>query len=266
MAISATDQQRIDLEKKAVKEATDKYNDLIATLILISTSNKSKREKIVLINEQRTKMKSFNQEFSDQQTDIFYNKFSDNAFEEASDLINIDFSKKKLSAGQLQESQNLSDQLKLGLNKRLDVIIDQANQLTLKEELANIREKKLGMTDGSDRIQITPTKSQPNLVFTNVKGQVVAMDTVMKLTVGDQLWATTTSSQRAQWLLMGFRYATHISVLDNNTTPLCRALNGTKRDLTKDQLPPMHIACRSKIKLTKEGWSAEIFAQNYEKQ
>ncbi len=34
MAISKSDQERIDLENKAVKEATREYDDLVATLIL----------------------------------------------------------------------------------------------------------------------------------------------------------------------------------------------------------------------------------------
>lgn len=265
MAESSADKEELLAEQKAVKEATREYDDLVATLILIATSNKSKREKLALINERRSRMLDFNSEFSSRQTEQVYKKFSERALSEAEALISeIDVKKKPLPIQQ-EEAKNLSEELKIVLNKRLDTLIDQAKQLTIKEELQRIRQQKLGIQSSSERLQITPKKSVQNLVFTNSKGQVVSMEAVMKLAVGDQLWSIVTSSQRTEWLLLGFRYVIHISVIDDHTTLICEKLNRTRRDLKKDPLPPMHGWCRSRVKLSKEGWSREIFTQNFGK-
>jgi hypothetical protein len=265
MAEDSPNKAANEAEQKAVKEATQEYNDLVAALILIAMSNRSKKDKMSFINDWRSRMVKWNSEFASTQTDEVYRKFAEKALKEAKDLLpNLDLKKKTLSV-QEEEIKNLSQQLKLGLDRRLDTLIDQARQLTIKQDLEVIREKKLGMKDASDRIQITPKKSVPNLVFSNQAGKIVKMDTVMKLTVGDQIWTTVTSSQRAQWLLMGFKFAQHISVIDDRTTKICFALHLTKRDLTKDQLPPMHPGCRSTVKLLKEGWNAAIFQKNFGK-
>jgi hypothetical protein len=259
----AIDEQALD-EQKAIDEATKEYDALVATLILIATSNKSKSEKNSLINEWKTKMQSFNAEFSVRHSEVAYTKMSEEALKEAQALeSSIKNVKKKLSPSQKEELKVLSEELKLGLNKRLDVLIQQAKELTIKEELVKIREGKLGMTNATDRIQLTPSRSKPNLVFTNAKGKIVSMQAVMKLTVGDQLWKTVTSSQRSQWLLLGFKYVQHLSVMDGRTTQICIDLNTTRRDLRKDQLPPMHKGCRSKVKLLKDGWNQAIFLKNF---
>lgn len=262
MALTQADQERLALEKKAVDEATKKYDELIATLILISVSNKSKKEKFSMIDDLRKKTILFNDEFSQRQTELFYNKYTEEAFSEAEKLVPEVLAKKKLSTGQKQELESLSEQLKFGLNKRLGALTDQAKQLTVSEELANIREQKLGLKNGSSRIQITPKRSKQNLLFTNAKGQVVSMENVMRITVGDQLWASVSSSQRSEWVRLGFRYVLHISVMDERTTEICIALNKTRRDLLQDQLPPMHIQCRSTVRLLKDGWSSEAFLKN----
>lgn len=254
------------MENKAVQEATKEYNDLVAALVLIATSNRSKTEKNSMMNDWRNRMIKFNDEFSKRTSLEFYEKAAQDALDEARELEKtIDLLKKKLTRGQQLELSNLSEQLKNGLNKRLDVLIDQGKQLALKQELTKIRETKLGITDGSDRIQLTPKKSMPNLLFTNAKGQIVNMETVMRITVGDQLWATLTSSQRAEWINLGFRFVLHVSVMDTKTSDICIALNLTKRDLKKDQLPPMHLNCRSKIKLLREGWNMRTFLKNNQK-
>lgn len=265
MPEDSPNKEAIQAEQKAVKKATQQYDDLVAALVLIATSNRSKSEKLSMIDDWRARMKQWNTEFSQTQTEETYGKFAEKALGEAQDLVPDLSVKKKLLPFQEEELKNLSQQLKLGLDRRLDTLIDQAKQLTSKQELQRIREEKLGMKDASDRIQITAKKSTPNLLFTNKEGQIVRMETVMRFTVGDQIWGEVTSSQRSQWLLMGFRYVLHVSIIDNVTTPICRALHLTKRDLTKDQLPPMHLGCRSTVKLLKEGWNEQIFIKNFGK-
>ncbi len=208
-------------------------------------------------------MKDFNDEFSTRHTELSYNKFTDHALNEAKELQNFIITKKKLTSGQIQEMENLSEQLKISLNKRLNILIDQAKELTVKQELQKIREKKLLMDDATDRIQLTPKKSLPKLLFTNTKGQIVSMEAIMKLTVGDQLWSSVTAAQRSEWILLGFRYVLHISVLDEKTTQICIKLDHTERDLLSDQLPPMHFFCRSKVKLVKDKWDSKVFLKNF---
>lgn len=252
-------------EEKAVKEATREYDDLVATLILIATSNKTKAEKFALINKWKSRMQGFNSEFSTRHSESIYTKFADEAWKEAQELeAAIGNVKKKLLPSQQQELNNLAEQLKIGLNSRLNTLTQQAKELAISEEIAKIREGKIGMTDATERIQLTPTKSKPNLVFTNAQGKIVSMQAVMKLTVGDQLWKNVTSSQRSQWLLLGFKFVLHISVMDDKTTPICISLNKTRRDLRKDQLPPMHRGCRSGIRLLKDGFDVAIFNKNYQ--
>lgn len=262
MALTAEDQERLDLEKKAVDEATKRYDDLISTLILIATSGRSKSEKFTLINEWKRKMSAFNNEFSSRQSELFYKKYSQQAFDEAKNLVPEIISKKKLSAPEVEELKNLSEQLRIGLNKRLGFLTEQAKQLVISEELTKIREQKIGLKNATDRTQITIKRAKPNLLFTNAKGQIVSMENVMRITIGDQLWATISSSQRSQWVRLGFRYVLHISVMDDKTTEICISLNKTKRDLLVDQLPPMHIRCRSKVKLLRDGWNKNVFLQN----
>ncbi|MES2395043.1 MAG: hypothetical protein V4549_03530 [Bacteroidota bacterium] len=260
------DKEKFLAEEKATKEATEKYDDLVASLVLIATSNRTKAEKFILIDRWRVKMQKFNNEFSIRHTENVYNEFQNKALQEAQALEKtLADLKKNLSTLQTQEMQGLSEQLNGLLNQRLDTLVNKAKELTIKEELTKFREKKLGMKNAEDRIQLTPKKSEPNLVFTNTKGQIVSLEAVMKLTIGDQLWSTVTAAQRSEWLLLGFKFVLHISVLDEHTTQICRSLNKTLRDLTKDQLPPMHRYCRSKIKLVKDGWNLETFLKNFPK-
>ena len=236
-------EEMVNTEADAVKESSKKYDDLIATLILISTSNRPKREKFLMIEKEAEKMRDFNAEFAQRKIEDTYAKFSKEAAKDIGEI------KKKLTAGEESEAKNLAQKLEISLKKRVDVLINQAKELVTKEELAKIRESKLGMTDGTDKVQITPKKTKPDLVFIDSKGRKVTMDAVMKITVGDNIWETIFDSKRAVYLEYGFRYAKHISVLDDKTTDICLALDQTVRDLTKDKIPPMHPNCRSRIKI-----------------
>ncbi len=258
-----TDKEKLADVNDPSKEAAHVYDDLIATFILISTSEKSRKEKFVLIEKWRNKIRTYNTKFAEEKTRQIYLKYSGDAFNEAKSFIDEIDVKKKLLIGQKEELENLAQQLEIGLNKRLDALTEQAKQLALRQDLTKIQEKKLGYKDATDRTQITPKKAVKNLLFTNKEGKIVSMQSVMKFTVGDQLWSNITTAQRTQWLLLGFIYGTHISVMDDKTTIICRSLNLTRRDLRKDKLPPMHNGCRSKIKLSKEGWDESVFLKNF---
>lgn len=257
----------LESEKTANKlknEITERYNELIGTLILIATSKKKKKEKISEINKYKKKFKEFNNKFSSSQVEKIYKISAKEATEEAKNIVKEINIKKNILPKQQQEINLLKEQLEIGLNKRLDVITEQAKQLTNYEEIKKVREQ-IGMSDGTEKLQIDQKKTKKNLVFINSKGQRVNMNTVMELTVGDSFWLTITSSQRSQWLLLGFKYFIHMSKIDERTTVLCRSLHLQRRDLRKDPIPPLHPRCRSKIKLSKEDWSSDLSLKNYGK-
>ena len=243
--------KEIEAEEAATKEAGREYDDLVASLILIATSNRSKKEKLGLIENLNRKMRDFNSRFSKNQVEKAYNQFSREAAKEAKELNATLKVKKKLTGIQHKEVASLKLEMESRLNQRLDILINQAKQLAIKEELAKIREE-LGMTDGTEKRQITPKKTKKEIVFMDTKGRRIKMDTIMRVTVGDQMWDTINSSKRSTYLRYGFRWAEHISVIDDRTTKICLALDHTVRDLTKDKIPPMHPNCRSRIKLLKD--------------
>lgn len=243
--------KEIEAEEAATKEASREYDDLVASLILIATSNRSKKEKLSLIENLNKKMRAFNSRFSENQIEKSYNQFSREAAKEAKELNATLKVKKKLTGTQRKELASLTLEMETRLNQRLDILINQAKQLAIKEDLARIREE-LGMTDGEEKRQITPKKTKKEIVFMDTKGRRIKMETIMKVTVGDQMWETINSSKRSTYLRYGFRWAEHISVIDDRTTNICLALDHTIRDLTKDKIPPMHPNCRSRIKLLKD--------------
>lgn len=241
---------KAEAEKQATDEATRTYDDLVAALILIALSEKSKGEKYQLINKYEAKIRDFNADFARRHVENAYEKFSKEAIKDIQKFEKITGTKlKTLDSTQKAEMKNLVDQMENRLNRRLGTLIEDAKRLVLKEDLKKIREKKMGVKKSVDNTQITPKKSKPDLVFTNSQGKVVKMKAVMKVTVGDQIWQTIFDAKRATYLKLGYRYVRHISVIDSVTTPLCRSLHRKIRDLLKDKIPPLHYGCRSVIEL-----------------
>lgn len=237
---------KVQAEKEAVEKATEKYDELLAVLILIATSNRPKKEKIKMIEEQRKKLKNFNKEFSKKEIAKVYKKFSGEA------ELEIESTKKKLTGSQKKELGNLATQLEIELNKRLDVYVENARKLIIKEELKMLREGELKFKDAQEKRVLSNGKQKTEIIFMDSKGRRITNKAIMEITVGDSMWEATFSAKRTTYLRYGFRYAMHKSVIDDRTTDICLQLDGTIRDLTKDKIPPMHPGCRSDIIFIKD--------------
>jgi len=221
------------LEEEAVAIAAQKYDYFLETVLLLVASGLSKEEKLAKLSEQVEKLKVFNRTFSDKFTNKAYKMFS----EETLLLIGA---KKKITAAQKKEIQNLQAQLESDLNRRLAIYEENAKKLILKEELKALRELEFGFKEGGKI-------SKKDLLFYDSRGRVVKNKTIMAITVGDSIWNAIFVSVATSAVINGVKKGIHVSVLDDRTTQICIELDGEIRDLQKDQLPPMHINCRSDI-------------------
>ena len=235
-------------EKALVKEASTRYNELIASILLVALSNSKKRIKLKQIKKLIAKVKVFNKEFVKQFYDIYRDHVREAYLEAKLDSKAAgEQEKQPITNSQSKEAIALRDQIEFELDQRADFYEVKARRLLNKQEIAAIREDELGLEDGEEKVVVNRTKIKKDIEFQDSKGRRITADVLMAIIVGDRYWDLTTAARRSSWVISGITKARHISVVDERTTPICRSLNGEVRDLLKDKLPPMHINCRSRL-------------------
>lgn len=239
-----TEQDRKTLlarEKRVVREATEKYDDFVAMLILIATSDRPKTEKLRLIRARLKRLKAFNDRFAGENMNREYKKAVRTAY------ALIDQPSKKISTGQQKELQNLTNTLKTDMNAKAEALSARGEKLVLKEERRIIREESLDYRDGTERRVVNRTRFRKDVEFQNADGKRVSMGAAMSLIVGDKIWDAIQSARASTWIRSGIEVVVHRSVIDDRTTNICRSLDGKLRRVGVDQLPPLHPNCRSTI-------------------
>jgi len=242
----ATDKEEADkITAEAVQEATDRFNDLIEIILLLAISERSKSEKVKMINIQLQKMLKWNASFAERILSRTYRQQSAEAYKAVKAEI------QDLSSAQQKELENLTAQLEEDLNNAAETYAKKGRKLALLRELKKIREERLDYEDGTVKRTTSNNSSvlRDRLEFTDSKGRRIKSDLLMALVVGDTIWMTMNGAKASTWIGLGFYFGIHRSILDDVTTVICRNLNGTERDLRKDKLPPMHPNCRSKIEV-----------------
>lgn len=243
MAINKEEVEKVTAE--AVQEATDRFNDLIEIILLLAISERSKSEKVKMINAQLEKMLKWNASFAERIISRTYRQQSAEAYKAVKAEI------QDLSSAQQKELENLTAQLQEDLDSAAQTYAKKGRKLALLRELKKIREEKLDYEDGTVKRATSNNSSvlRDRLEFTDSKGRRIKSDVLMALVVGDTIWMTRSGAKASTWIDQGFYLGIHRSVMDDVTTVICRGLNGKTRDMRKDKLPPMHFGCRSDIEV-----------------
>lgn len=230
---------------EAVKEASDRFNDYLEIILLLAVSDRSRSEKVKMITTQLERILRWNADFAERILSRTYRRESAEAYKAVKAEVT------ELSSSQQKELENLVAQLNEDLDSAAQLYAKKGRKLALLRELKKIREDKLNYEDGTVK-QTTSNNStvlRDKLEFTDSKGRMIRSDLLMSLVVGDTVWMTSNGAKASTWIALGFYFGIHRSVMDDVTTEICRSLNGKKRDLRSDKLPPMHHKCRSKIEV-----------------
>lgn len=230
--------EKIELEK-TVDEYTgdfiDEYKNTIAVISFLITSDKTLRQKVGLINEFTERLKEKQAKFVEKSTrnTFLFNVRKTEGF--------LGIKKSKLSPKQERELSFLILDMKLEMNTIADVLrmksinaarrIEQRKTLFALSPEKEIREKKIN--------------ESPKIVFNDSLGRKINPINQVRLTASDSLWNTAMTGLKTVMIANALTTVIHKSILDDRTTPLCRSLNGKKRNILVDQLPPMHAYCRS---------------------
>lgn len=242
----ANDQEELEaLADDLSEEATERYNSFIEVVLLIALSRRTKADKIKEINKQLSKLIDWNSKFTERNLAAIYRKQSREAYKEVSEKI------EDISTAQEAELAALVAGLQEEMNGAAENYAKKARKLAINEEIKRIREERLGFTDGGMK-QVTSAQSRKlreDMEFRDSKGRIITAETVLGLTVGDAVWVTIQNARASTWIKAGYPFGVHRSVIDDRTTAICRYLDGRVRDLRKDQLPPLHRHCRSRIEV-----------------
>lgn len=230
-----------DKVKRLEEEATDYFNSLIAYFVLVGDLDKTKSEKMALINTRSKKAKNWINEFVNKNLPKLYSRETKVAYKQ------IEKRAKALTTAQTIEVNNLRSDLINSLNASLDKYYRQARKLILIRDLERIRNEQLNYENYQEKRVIKRTKFKKEIVLMDSKGRRIKANAIMAIVVGDAMFKAGYSARNSVWLLNGFKYGIHISVIDDRTTDICLQLNGVKRNLRKDKLPPLHPRCRSHI-------------------
>ena len=223
------------------KEAIGVFNTLISYLVLVGDSSKKKSEKMKMINEKVGKVKKWVDEFANTNLPKLYNRETKVAYKQIGERA------KSLTSGQVLEVNNLRLDLINSMNDKLEEYNRKARRLVLIREREKIRNERLDYENYEEKRTINRTKQKKEIVLMDSKGREITSNAIITIVVGDAMFNAGYSARSAVWLLSGIKYGTHRSVIDSRTTPVCRKLNGKRRNLRKDKLPPMHPNCRSHI-------------------
>ena len=231
----------LKIEKKITNELTDRFNDLIAVLFFISTSDMGIRDKKKQINKAANKLKKYIRTFSQSNLKRIYKQRVREAYKA------LDQRPKSLTTGQEKELATFVTAMIVQLDGVTSKYQTIALNVSNKEERKKTRERSLGYTDGEERRAVRGDRLTRDFDFKDSKGRRIKSDAVTKVTAGDTTWDMMISAQNSVFLLAGLNYGYHRSVLDDRTSNICNDLDGEIRDLSRDQLPPMHPNCRSVI-------------------
>jgi len=236
--------KELGLEKEAVDELTEKYDDLLDFLIVLAlNTNIGRQRKLSIASQKFAQYKAFNEVFSRTRGQKAYEFGKNSAYRE------VGARNEAMSSAQKAEQDLLVKQLNTDVNARLGVYENNFKKLTYKVDLSNLREESLGFTDATDQVFLENGRiKRQELLFLDSKGRRISNKSIMSITAGDSLWDAMESGKRSVYLKLGITKALHISVIDDRTTDICISLHRTIRDLKKDRIPPMHRRCRSKIR------------------
>lgn len=229
------------IEKKVTNELKEKFNDLIAVLFFIATGDLPIRQKKKQIKRATDRLSKFVKKFSESSMKRVYKERVRAAYKM------IDERPKKLTTGQSNELATFVTTMTVQLGGLVDKYENIAVNVSNKAQRAKVREESLGYEDGEDRRAVRQTRLARDFDFKDSKGRRIKSDAVIKVTAGDTTWDLITSAQNSVFLLAGLSYGYHRSVIDDRTSQICSELDGQVRDLSRDQLPPMHPNCRSVI-------------------
>lgn len=245
MAETSENKRLEDKTKRLEKEASVVLNSLITFYVLTSDSSRKKAEKMRMINEKKDEIKKWINEFVNTNLPKLYSRETKVAYKQVGERA------RDLTSGQTLEVNNLRADLINSLNSISDEYHRKARRLILIRERERIRNERLDYEDYEEKRTIKGTKQKKEIVLMDSKGRKITSNALMAIVVGDAMFNSGYSARRAVWLLSGIKYGIHRSVMDSRTSQICTALNGKRRNLLKDKLPPMHPNCRSHIEIIK---------------
>ena len=236
--------KQLGLEKEAVDELGERYDDLIDFFILLALNQRiSRQRKLQIASKKMAQYRAFNSAFSERTGRKAYELGKNQAYREVGAKIQA------MSGAQEKELSALIGQLNADLDSRLGVYENNFKKLTYKVDLANLREESLGFTSATEQRYFNDGRSKKKeILFADSKGRRISNKAIMSVGAGDILWDTMESGKRTVYLSLGITEVEHISVIDDRTTEICLSLHRKRRDLRKDKIPPMHRGCRSKIR------------------
>jgi len=236
-------EKMIKTEEEITSKITDGLNEMITILFFISRSEDGIREKRAQVRRAVDKARRALVTFAQSKINRAYKDQVRDAYKL------IGQAPKKLNQGQLKEMKAFSATIEQQIDDVIDKYQSIANRVILQNERQKIRENFLKYEDGSERKAVSSASSKlaKDFDFRDSKGRRIKSDAVVKITAGDTTWSTIVAARNSVFLLSGFNYGYHRSVIDDRTSEICKELDGKIRDLRKDQLPPMHPNCRSVI-------------------
>jgi len=232
-------------EKQAVSELSKNYDEFIAYALLVATSTMLLSKKKKLINK---KFKTIARRNGDIITKSQYNLYKngkDNIYKA------LGKKSKRLTAPQKKELEIITEQAQQKAIGMLNGYKVKADTLIVSEALKQYRETGLGVDNAQERFAYGK-KLKKKLAFQNSKGQRIKTKGLTRVIIGDSLYSGYVAGQRSTLLNLDILKVIHVSVMDNRTTEICASLDGQIRNILTDQLPPMHVGCRSIIVPYKE--------------